>query len=337
MQALERAEGRALLQWKETLSYTDGVLDSWSLSNLKNICNWTGITCNTAMYVSKMNLSGYDSDLKGPFPTNFTSLSMLKILDLYDNHFYGIIPQEIQALERSEGKALLQWKKTLSNTDVLRSWSLSNLNNICNWTGITCNSAATYVSEINFNLRGYFNPTGTLKHFDFISFPELTHFDLSDNGFTGSIPETIANLSKLTYLDLSYNLFERCIPLGIAMLTRLRHLDLDGNNLNGTIPNQISHLQNLEYLGISRNSFGGKFPESIFSNLTKLQSFICMSNQFQDPIPFALPNFPPSLNFDYAAEQKDCFLSSPPPPFKPPEVEMTGRIHSAPDMQIAPA
>nr|GMC89599.1 putative F-box protein At5g52610 [Ipomoea batatas] len=63
MQALERAEGRALLQWKETLSNTDGVLDSWSLSNLKNICNWTGITCNNVMYVSKMNLSGYNFNL----------------------------------------------------------------------------------------------------------------------------------------------------------------------------------------------------------------------------------------------------------------------------------
>nr|GMC87702.1 receptor-like protein 12 [Ipomoea batatas] len=190
---------------------------------------------------------------------------------------------QIQALERSEGKALLQWKETLSNTDdVLRSWSLSNLNNICNWTGITCSNSAPpiYVSEIN--LGGYYyNLKGTLKHFDFISFPELTHFNLSHNSFTGPIPEAIANLSILTYLDLSSNLFEGCIPLGIAMLTRLRHLNLDENNLNGTIPNQISHLQNLEYLRISENSFGGKFPESIFSNLTKLQSFICMSNQFQ--------------------------------------------------------
>nr|GMC85504.1 probable leucine-rich repeat receptor-like protein kinase At1g35710 [Ipomoea batatas] len=477
MQALERAEGRALLQWKETLSNTDGVLDSWSLSNFKNICNWTGITCNTAMYVSKMNLSGYNFNLtgtlynfgfvsfpnlshlvlsnnsfsgsipsaianlskltfldlsqnyfessiplgitkltrlrylnldgnnlngtipnqishlhnlqhldisfnsfsgqfsesifsnlsklqffhcrsnlfQGRFPTNFTSYSMLKIISLYDNHFYGIIPQEVsrltnlivldlgqnnfsgaippqignlnnletfvlasnhlsgpipsafanmtnlidlllahnnlkmqEALESVEGRALLQWKETLFNTDgVLDSWSHSNLKNLCNnWTGITCNAttATTYVSEIN--VRDYSNRLiGTLDHFDFISFPKLTHFVLSNNSFFGSIPSAIANLSKLTVLDLSYNGFQTSIPLGITMLTKLRYLSLGVNNLNSTIPDQISHLHNLEYLNISWNSFSGQFPESMYSNLTNLQYFICFGNQIQGWFP----------------------------------------------------
>nr|GMC89602.1 receptor-like protein 12 [Ipomoea batatas] len=102
-----------------------------------------------------------------------------------------------EALESVEGRALLQWKKTLFDTDgVLDSWSHSNLKNLCNnWTGITCNAttATTYVSEIN--VRDYSN--------------RLT---------------AIANLSKLTVLDLSYNGFQTSIPLGITMLTKLRYL-----------------------------------------------------------------------------------------------------------------
>nr|GMD48884.1 receptor-like protein 12 [Ipomoea batatas] len=53
---------------------------------------------------------------------------------------------EIAISESSEGRALVKWKNTLSNTDVLHSWSIANLDNICsNWMGVTCsNVGAVY-------------------------------------------------------------------------------------------------------------------------------------------------------------------------------------------------
>ena len=49
---------------------------------------------------------------------------------------------------RQEGEALVKWKNSLAPSSFLHSWSLTNLENLCNWTGITCNSAGS-VSEIN--------------------------------------------------------------------------------------------------------------------------------------------------------------------------------------------
>nr|GMD41458.1 receptor-like protein 12 [Ipomoea batatas] len=106
---------------------------------------------------------------------------------------------EIAISESSEGKALVKWKNTLSNThDVLHSWSIANLDNICsNWMGVICNDVGG-VYEIKLeNL----NLSGTLESLDFISFPNLTHFSLYDNTFVGSVPYAIANLSQLRNLD----------------------------------------------------------------------------------------------------------------------------------------
>ncbi|XP_031102000.1 receptor-like protein 43 [Ipomoea triloba] len=193
------------------------------------------------------------------------------------------LPWETTSSERTQGRALVEWKNTLSNTDdFLRSWSIANLDNICwNWTGINCTNAGA-VNEIKLeNL----NLSGTLKSFDFISFPNLTRFSLYNNTFTGSIPYAIANLSLLVNLDLGWNHFVNAIPTEIGRLTKLEFLNLAVNNLNGTIPSQIRHLQHLQLLSLYSNSLTGQIPEEIFSNLSRLQYFNCGRNQFQGPLP----------------------------------------------------
>nr|GLL38063.1 receptor like protein 30-like [Ipomoea trifida] len=193
------------------------------------------------------------------------------------------LPWETTSSERTQGRALVEWKNTLSNTDdVLRSWSIANLDNVCwNWTGINCTNARV-VNEIKLeNL----NLSGTLKSFDFISFPNLTHFSLYNNSFTGSIPYAIANLSRVVNLDLGWNHFVNAIPTEIGRLTKLEFLNLAVNNLNGTIPSQIRHLQHLHLLSLYSNSLTGQIPEEIFSNLSRLQYFNCGRNQFQGQLP----------------------------------------------------
>nr|GMD45975.1 receptor-like protein 12 [Ipomoea batatas] len=136
------------------------------------------------------------------------------------------------ASERTEGRALLKWKNTLSNAHVLHSWSIANLDNICwNWTGINCNNVGDVygITLVDFSL------SGTLESFDFISFPNLIHFNLHNNSFIGSIPYAIANLSRLDFLDLSLNRFVNFIPPEIGRLRNLQFLNLGFNNLVGEI------------------------------------------------------------------------------------------------------
>nr|GMD18664.1 MDIS1-interacting receptor like kinase 2-like [Ipomoea batatas] len=162
--------------------------------------------------------------------------------------------ETIAASTTTEAEALLKWKSGLSIccglSFPLKSWSLSNLTNLCNWTGIVCNGGGA-VSQINLP---YTHLYGTLHHLNFTSFPSLTGFNISGNHFNGSIPPAIGDLSNLVFLDLSYNRFHGNIPPQIWNLTELQHLDLSFNFISGVIPHQIGNLQKVCFLDIGHNN-----------------------------------------------------------------------------------
>ena len=69
--------------------------------------------------------------------------------------------------------------------------------------------------------------------------------NLSGQGLSGGIPNTIAELSNLMFLDLSNNNISGTIPNEIGALTSLVELFLFGNQLTGSIPLEVG---NLEYI-----------------------------------------------------------------------------------------
>ncbi|WOH14286.1 hypothetical protein DCAR_0933805 [Daucus carota subsp. sativus] len=87
--ASPRTEAQALVQWKE--SFSSSSLDSWSLSNFRNFCKWTGISCNSAGSVSRINL--HDANITGTVALfSFSSFPDLTRLDISSNHFDGPLP-----------------------------------------------------------------------------------------------------------------------------------------------------------------------------------------------------------------------------------------------------
>ena len=84
--------------------------------------------------------------------------------------FISVVPQILTSSPRTEAEALVKWKSSLLPAASLSSWSSSHLENLCNWTGITCNSAGT-VSKLNVSGQDL---NGTLAHFSFSSFPNLS-------------------------------------------------------------------------------------------------------------------------------------------------------------------
>ncbi|XP_034690256.1 MDIS1-interacting receptor like kinase 2-like isoform X3 [Vitis riparia] len=162
----------------------------------------------------------------------------------------SLLSFKVTSSSRTEAEALIQWKNSLSSSPSLNSsWALTNIENLCSWTGVVCGTTGT-VSEINLSQA---NLKGTIAQFDFGSFPNLTRFNLSINNLNGLIPSTVANLSKLTFLDLSNNLFEGNIPWEIGQLKELQYLSFYNNCLNGTIPYQITNLQKIWYLHLGWN------------------------------------------------------------------------------------
>ncbi|XP_068321776.1 MDIS1-interacting receptor like kinase 2-like [Pyrus communis] len=192
---------------------------------------------------------------------------------------------------RKQAESLIKWKAVFSPS-LLHSWSLTNLNSLCNWTAIVCTKTRT-VSEIDLS---YMQIIGTLALFDFSLFPNLTHLNLSGNYFRGPIPSAIGNLSRLTTLDFgnnplyyTHNQFSGPIPDNIGLISGLQHIDLSWNLLEGKIPPSIGKLRDLQFLDLSYNSLNSSIPSDLglCTNLTYLS---LSSNKLNGELPLSLSN-----------------------------------------------
>ncbi|KAL7538478.1 LOW QUALITY PROTEIN: hypothetical protein ACHAWF_006105, partial [Thalassiosira exigua] len=86
---------------------------------------------------------------------------------------------------------------------------------------------------------------GTLPDFS-SSFPNLRELDLSNQkqmkGFTGPIPESLANLPFLSVLNVAGNNLTSTVPPALGTLAQIRELDLSNNNLSRSIPKELGRL-----------------------------------------------------------------------------------------------
>ncbi|KAB2636449.1 LRR receptor-like serine/threonine-protein kinase [Pyrus ussuriensis x Pyrus communis] len=199
---------------------------------------------------------------------------------------------------RKQAESLIKWKAGFSPSSssppsLLHSWSLTNLNSLCNWTAIVCTKTRT-VSEIQLS-RMEIN--GTLALFDFSLFPNLTHFNLSGNYFRGPIPSAIGNLSRHTTLDFGNNQFSGPIPDSIGLISGLQYIDLSSNVLEGKIPPSTGKLRELQYLDLSANSLNSSIPSELglCTNLTHLS---LSSNNLNGELPLSLSNLKSLVQLD---------------------------------------
>ncbi|OUM58041.1 hypothetical protein PIROE2DRAFT_16801, partial [Piromyces sp. E2] len=103
---------------------------------------------------------------------------------------------------------------------------------------------------------------------------------LDKNKLSGSIPESIGQLTQLKQLRLDKNKLSGFIPETIGQLTLLERLDLDKNNLSGSIPESIGQLT--RYL--NTNQLSGPIPESI-GQLTLLERLDLDNNKLNGQVP----------------------------------------------------
>ncbi|KAL6311467.1 hypothetical protein AAG906_012026 [Vitis piasezkii] len=148
----------------------------------------------------------------------------------------------------------------------------------------------------------------------FPSLENCTHLmiiDLSENGFSGSVPMWIGNnLYNLVVLALSLNNFNGSIPLELCHLDYLQILDLGNNGLSGNIPicfgnfigminqpnstntfpirNEYNYtLGLLTGIDLSSNKLSGEIPEEV----TALHSLIFLNlseNHLEGKIPIEI-------------------------------------------------
>ncbi|KAJ4826996.1 hypothetical protein Tsubulata_031504 [Turnera subulata] len=200
-----------------------------------------------------------------------------------------------------EKSALLQFKDSFSIREYcdqkLEGWNQAS--DCCSWDGIECEDVTGHVISLDLTsscLSGSINSSSSLfqllhlrslnladNDFNRSSipsalghFPNLTHLNLSNSGFSGPIPSCISNLSKLSSLDLSWNagLEVKTNPDFKTLFRKLGSLQvvhLDRVDMSSTVPNDIlANASSLVSLSLRWCYLRGEFPTRIFQ-LPKLE------------------------------------------------------------------
>jgi hypothetical protein len=169
------------------------------------------------------------------------------------------------------------------NWDNNGGWNETNTP--CDWYGISCSGG--HVTSITLGSRNSYgnNLSGSLPE-SLGNLSNLQVLNLGRNGkISGSIPESLGNLSNLVDLDLHQNnLLSGSIPESLGNLSNLQHLFLGTNQLSGSIPESLGNLSNLESLTLGSNQLSGSIPESL-GNLSNLSYIDVRHNQLSGSIP----------------------------------------------------
>lgn len=93
----------------------------------------------------------------------------------------------------------------------------------------------------------------------------ISEINLAGMNLTGSVPQSIGQLTALVNVSLANNHLTGPLP-NFSNLTMLQRLHLQNNNLNGSVPDWLSELKYLKELFIENNSFSGVIPAQLLSN-----------------------------------------------------------------------
>ncbi|XP_016675176.1 receptor-like protein EIX2 [Gossypium hirsutum] len=125
----------------------------------------------------------------------------------------------------------------------------------------------------------------------FESFRSLTALNLGDNSFSGSLPSSLGSLVSLEKLSLRGNKFSGVLPSSLQNCAKLKFLDLSDNELSGEIPMWIGQkLSSLVFLSLQGNQFRGRIPHQL-CGLKNLQILDLSVNKIPGTLPPCLNNF----------------------------------------------
>ncbi|KAI3455001.1 hypothetical protein Pfo_011664 [Paulownia fortunei] len=222
----------------------------------------------TVSRIVKLQILKLDGDfLNGTFPDWFDSFSNLTSLSLRNNRFSGPLPSSIQ---RITSLTDINLSTNGISGKLLDLSSLSSLR----WLDLSNNKLDSGLASM---------PKGIIAVL------------LSNNSFSGRIPEQYGKLNQLQQLDLSFNALTGTAPAGLFALPSITSLDLASNMFTGSLPMHLSCGSKLELVDISNNRLRGLLPSCLSSNVkTRVIKFggncLLIDLRHQHPEPYCVEN-----------------------------------------------
>ncbi|XP_031131051.1 leucine-rich repeat receptor-like serine/threonine-protein kinase BAM3 [Ipomoea triloba] len=275
-----RRQAAILVSVKQSFQAPDPSLSTWNISNYMELCNWTGVTCDS-YNKSVVSLDVSNLNLSGPLSPAISELQSLVNLSVAGNSLFG-------DLHNISGLRFLNISNNLFSGCL--DWDFSGL--------VELEVLDVYDNNFSCPLPVGVTKLTKLRHLDFGGnyfsgrippgyggLNQLRFLSLAGNDLRGLIPRELGNLSSLKWLQLGYyNRFDGGIPGELGRLTNLVHLDLSSCGLEGPIPGTLGNLKNLDTLFLQTNQLNGSIPPQL-GNLGSLKSLDISNNALTGEIP----------------------------------------------------
>ncbi|GAV82812.1 Pkinase domain-containing protein/LRR_1 domain-containing protein/LRRNT_2 domain-containing protein/LRR_4 domain-containing protein [Cephalotus follicularis] len=193
-----------------------------------------------------------------------------------------------QSTSTDDAISLLRFKSSISRDpfNFLAYWDLTVSH--CHWYGITCDHKSLRVTSLNLTSSSSSALSGTLS--DSVgNLTALRTLSLPYNAFSGQIPANIGGLQFLEVLELQGNNFSGEIPANLIGFGKLRVIDLSDNQLSGSIV--IDKCEFLSHLKLSHNLLVGDIPVEI-GRCRNLRTLLINGNFLEGSIPSEIGKIP---------------------------------------------
>lgn len=276
-----------------------------------------GLSEADALFLGSNNLEGVVTE------SHLFNLSRLKVLDLSFNSLlavncspHWIPPFQLRSISLSQckiGPQFPQWLQSQTNLEFL-DISFSHIaDTIPQWFGNLVSTPIYLINASNNQIHGIFpsissstsilrkeNNIGTILDLSENKITGQATFlchnqgwvliDLSNNRFSGRLPNCFINSTSLRFLNLANNLFFGKIPSSFGSLHVLSLLNLRNNSFSGGIPTSMRNCTNLEMIDLGENRLTGNIPTWLGDNTSSLIVLSLRFNEFHGTIPSSMCN-----------------------------------------------